>query len=114
MPKGAKKRAARKTELQLLTGRSQIAAFLGEPTSVVQRWSIGKECRFVAKAAKSRPHPTRAARSRLAECGLLVGFPQHNYVRSVVRAHHSQCLTVRRPAESGDQVRSEICDLVAW
>jgi phage terminase Nu1 subunit (DNA packaging protein) len=39
MPKRAKKRAARETEPQALTGWSQIAAFLGEPTSVVQRWA---------------------------------------------------------------------------
>jgi hypothetical protein len=39
MPKRAKKREARKTEPQPLTGWSQIAAFLGEPTSVVQRWA---------------------------------------------------------------------------
>ena len=39
MPKRAKKRTVTETEPQPLTGWSQIAAFLGEPPSVVQRWA---------------------------------------------------------------------------
>ena len=39
MPKRAKKREAPKTQLETLKGWQQIAAFLGEPASVVQRWA---------------------------------------------------------------------------
>jgi len=39
MPKPSKKRAEPKTEPETLKGWQQIAAFLGEPSSVVQRWA---------------------------------------------------------------------------
>ena len=39
MPKRAKKRAALKVEADALTGWQQIAAFLGHPAAVVQRWA---------------------------------------------------------------------------
>jgi hypothetical protein len=39
MPQRAKKRAAPKTPPETLKGWQQIAAFLGEPPSVVQRWA---------------------------------------------------------------------------
>ena len=52
MPQRAKKREAPKTPPQLLKGWQQIAAFLGEPPSVVQRWAsdgmpIRKQGRYV-------------------------------------------------------------------
>jgi hypothetical protein len=52
MPKRTKKRKAPTTELETLKGWQQIAAFLGEPTSVVQRWSsdgmpVRKQGRYV-------------------------------------------------------------------
>jgi hypothetical protein len=40
MPKPSKKGAAAKTQPEILKGWQQIAAFLGEPTSVVQRWAL--------------------------------------------------------------------------
>jgi len=57
MPKRAKKRTVTETEPQPLTGWSQIAAFLGEPPSVVQRWAsegmpVHRAGRFVATAPK--------------------------------------------------------------
>src|ERR1017187_4922949 len=39
MRQHAEKRAAPKTPPETLKGWQQIAAFLGEPTSVVQRWA---------------------------------------------------------------------------
>lgn len=39
MPKPSKKRAAANTQPETLKGWQQIAAFLGEPASVVQRWA---------------------------------------------------------------------------
>jgi hypothetical protein len=39
MPKPAKKKESTNTAPKTLTGWNQIAAFLGEPTSVVQRWA---------------------------------------------------------------------------
>ena len=39
MKKRAKKRAATKTPPEKLKGWQQIAAFLGEPASVVKRWA---------------------------------------------------------------------------
>jgi hypothetical protein len=39
MPKRAKKREAEKSQPEILTGWQNIAAFLGQPTSVVQRWA---------------------------------------------------------------------------
>jgi hypothetical protein len=52
MPKPAKKREAPKTSTETLKGWNQIAAFLGEPSSVVQRWAsdgmpIRKQGRYV-------------------------------------------------------------------
>jgi hypothetical protein len=61
MPKRAKKRAARKTEPQPLTGWSQIAAFLGEPTSVVQRWaSEGMPVRRQGRHVETTPDELNA------------------------------------------------------
>jgi len=39
MPKPSNKRAEPKTEPETLKGWQQITAFLGEPSSVVQRWA---------------------------------------------------------------------------
>ena len=52
MPKHAK-RPSLKTESQVLTGWQQIAAFLGHPAAVVQRWAsegmpVHREGRYVA------------------------------------------------------------------
>ena len=52
MPKPAKKREAPKTPPATLKGWQQIAAFLGEPPSVVQRWAsdgmpVRKQGRYV-------------------------------------------------------------------
>jgi hypothetical protein len=52
MPKRPKKLAAPKNQPELLKGWQQIATFLGEPTSVVQRWAsegmpVLKQGRFV-------------------------------------------------------------------
>jgi hypothetical protein len=52
MPKRAKKCALPKTPPETLKGWQQIAAFLGEPTSVVQRWAsdgmpVRKQGRYV-------------------------------------------------------------------
>src|SRR5258708_36902912 len=52
MRKSAKKREATKAPLETLKGWQQIAAFLGEPTSVVQRWAsdgmpVRKQGRYV-------------------------------------------------------------------
>jgi|SRR5579862_2825247 len=52
MPKPSKKRAAANTQSETLKGWQQIAAFLGEPTSVVQRWAsegmpVRKQGRYV-------------------------------------------------------------------
>jgi hypothetical protein len=52
MPKRAKKREVSKPEPEKLVGWRQIAAFLGEPTSVVQRWAsdgmpVRKQGRYV-------------------------------------------------------------------
>ena len=52
MPKRAKKRAALKVEADALTGWQQIAAFLGHPAAVVQRWAsegmpVRRQGRFV-------------------------------------------------------------------
>ena len=55
MPKHAK-RPSLKTESQVLTGWQQIAAFLGHPAAVVQRWAsegmpVHREGRYVATTA---------------------------------------------------------------
>lgn len=52
MPNRAKKRGAPKAEPQGLTGWQQIAAFLGHPAAVVQRWAsegmpVRRQGRFV-------------------------------------------------------------------
>ena len=52
MPKHPQKRAAPKTKPEALTGWTQIAAFLGHPAAVVQRWAsegmpVRREGRFV-------------------------------------------------------------------
>jgi hypothetical protein len=52
MSKPAKKRAASKMEPDALTGWNQIAAFLGHPAAVVQRWAsegmpVRRQGRFV-------------------------------------------------------------------
>jgi hypothetical protein len=52
MPKRAKKREEPKPPPETLKGWQQIAAFLGEPTSVVQRWAsdgmpVRKQGRYV-------------------------------------------------------------------
>ena len=50
------KRPSLKTESQVLTGWQQIAAFLGHPAAVVQRWAsegmpVHREGRYVATTA---------------------------------------------------------------
>jgi hypothetical protein len=52
MKKRTKKRSAPKTPLETLKGWQQIAAFLGEPPSVVRRWAsagipVRKQGRYV-------------------------------------------------------------------
>src|ERR1700752_1473103 len=52
MPKRPKKLAEPKTQPEALKGWQQIAAFLGEPTSAVQRWAsdgmpVRKQGRYV-------------------------------------------------------------------
>ena len=60
----AKKRAKKRvseTEPQALTGWSQIAAFLGEPTSVVQRWaSDGMPLRRQGRYVETTPDELNA------------------------------------------------------
>jgi hypothetical protein len=53
MPKQAKKKEGAKPEPTILKGWKEIASFLGEPVSVVERWSnegmpVRKEGRFVS------------------------------------------------------------------
>lgn len=53
MPKRAKKAAAPKDEPAILKGWKEIASFLGEPISVVERWAhegmpVRREGRFVS------------------------------------------------------------------
>ena len=57
MPKPTRKPAARRNPPEILKGWQQIAAFLGEPTSVVQRWAaegmpVRREGRFVSTTAE--------------------------------------------------------------
>jgi phage terminase Nu1 subunit (DNA packaging protein) len=52
MEQRAKKQAALKVEVEVLTGWQQIAAFLGHPAAVVQRWAsegmpVRRQGRFV-------------------------------------------------------------------
>lgn len=56
MPKHAKEQAPPKSEPQTLKGWQQIAAFLGHPAAVVQRWAaegmpVHREGRYVATTA---------------------------------------------------------------
>ena|ERR1700680_527944 len=61
MPQRAKKRAAPKTPLETLKGWQQIAAFLGEPTSVVQRWaSDGMPVRRQGRYVETTPDELNA------------------------------------------------------
>jgi hypothetical protein len=53
MPKRPKAREAEKSQPEILKGWQQIGAFLGEPTSVVQRWAsdgmpVRRQGRFVS------------------------------------------------------------------
>jgi len=61
MPKRAKKRAAPKTQPEILKGWQQVAAFLGEPTSVVQRWaSEGMPVRCQGRFVSTTPQELNA------------------------------------------------------
>jgi hypothetical protein len=61
MPKRAKKRAAPKTQLETLKGWQQIAAFLGEPASVVRRWaSEGMPVRRQGRYVETTPDELNA------------------------------------------------------
>jgi hypothetical protein len=61
MPQRAKKREAPKTPRGTLKGWQQIAAFLGEPPSVVQRWaSDGMPVRKQGRYVETRPDELNA------------------------------------------------------
>ena len=61
MPKRAKKRAGAETQPETLKGWQQIAAFLGEPTSVVQRWaSEGMPVRRQGRYVETTPDELNA------------------------------------------------------
>ena len=61
MRQHAEKRAAPKTPPETLKGWQQIAAFLGEPTSVVQRWaSDGMPVRRQGRYAETTPDELNA------------------------------------------------------
>jgi phage terminase Nu1 subunit (DNA packaging protein) len=61
MPKRAKKRAAPTTQPETLKCWQQIAAFLGEPTSVVQRWaSEGMPVRRQGRYVETTHHELNA------------------------------------------------------
>ena len=61
MPKRAKKRAEQKTQPEVLKGWQQIAVFLGEPTSVVQRWaSDGMPVRRQGRYVETTPDELNA------------------------------------------------------
>ena len=61
MPKQAKKRPAPETQPETLKGWQQIAAFLGEPTSVVQRWaSDGMPVRRQGRHVETTPDELNA------------------------------------------------------
>ena len=61
MPRRAKKRVAPKTQPDTLKGWQQIAAFLGEPTSVVQRWaSEGMPVRRQGRYVETTPDELNA------------------------------------------------------
>src|ERR1700736_6983542 len=61
MPKRAKKREAPKAPPTTLKGWQQIAGFLGEPTSVVQRWaSDGMPVRRQGRYVETTPDELNA------------------------------------------------------
>ena|ERR1700687_4382943 len=61
MPKRAKKLAEPRTQPGTLKGWQQIAAFLGEPTSVVQRWaSEGMPVRRQGRHVETTPDELNA------------------------------------------------------
>jgi hypothetical protein len=61
MRQHAEKRAAPKTPPETLKGWQQIAAFLGEPTSVVQRWaSDGMPVRRQGRYVETTPDELNA------------------------------------------------------
>jgi len=61
MRQSAEKREATKTPLETLKGWQQIAAFLGEPTSVVQRWaSDGMPVRRQGRYVETTPEELNA------------------------------------------------------
>jgi hypothetical protein len=61
MPKPSKKRAAANTQPETLKGWQQIAAFLGEPASVVQRWaSDGMPVRRQGRYVETTPDELNA------------------------------------------------------
>ena len=61
MPKRAKKREAPKTPPETLKGWQQIATFLGEPTSVIQRWaSDGMPVRRQGRYVHTTPNELNA------------------------------------------------------
>jgi len=61
MPKPSKKPARSKTQPETLKGWQQIAAFLGEPTSVVQRWaSDGMPVRRQGRYVETTPDELNA------------------------------------------------------
>ena len=61
MRQRAEKRAAPKTPPETLKGWQQIAAFLGEPTSVVQRWaSEGMPVRRQGRYVETTPDELNA------------------------------------------------------
>ena len=60
-PKRAKKHEAPKTPPETLIGWQQIAAFLGEPTSAVQRWaSEGMPVRRQGRYVETTPDELNA------------------------------------------------------
>ena len=61
MPQRTKKRAAPKTQPEILKGWQEIAAFLGESTSVVQRWaSDGMPVRRQGRYVETTPDELNA------------------------------------------------------
>ena len=61
MPKRVKKLAALKVEAEVLTGWQQIAAFLGHPAAVVQRWaSEGMPVRRQGRIVTTTPEELNA------------------------------------------------------
>ncbi len=61
MPKRAKRRAEPRTQPETLKGWQQIATFLGEPASVVQRWaSDGMPIRRQGRYVETTPEELNA------------------------------------------------------